>query len=260
MAEANGPDRYNVPNVERALVIMEHLARESHGLGVSDLSDQLDIPKNSVFRIVSTLTANGYLKRDEASKQYVLGSKLLTLGYAAVHEGHLVEKSADVMRQVRDESDETTVVGILDSTEGVVLEQELSRQQVKVTLSVGSRFPLHTAAPGKAMLAALPEEEWLSVLDRIEYPRFTANTITSKQAMRAEVEAAAATGYAVDDCEHNDGIRCVGAAVLNQRQTVVGGLWITGPASRISPEDFPRLGEIVRAGALRISRRFGFDG
>lgn len=261
MANAEkGDERYIVPNVERALMILEHLAKSSQGLGVSDLADQLDVPKNSVFRIVSTLLAGGYLKRDDASKQYVLGSKLLSLGYAAVHEGHLVEKSLEVMRQVRDETDETTVVGIFDGLEGIVLEQELSPQQVKVTLGVGTRFPLHTAAPGKAMLAALPEVERLEHLGRMEFPRFTDNTITSEEAMRAEVEEAARCGYAVDNGEHNVGIRCVGAAVLNQRKAVVGAIWITGPSFRIPIEEFRHYGEIVRAGAIRISRRFGYDG
>ena len=251
--------RYHVPNLERALEILEHLARQSRGCGISEIAEQLKLPKNSVFRIVSTLHAHGYLRREEDTRQFSLGSKLLSLAYAAVHEGHLVEKSMDIMRQVRDETDETVLVGILDGDEGVVLEQVLSKQQVKVMVGVGTRFPLHTAAPAKAMMAHLPPEELGAALDRIRFDRFTDATITTRQAMLADVEAAAKRGWAVDNAEHNVGIRCVAAAVLDQRAYPVGAIWITGPAYRIAPEQFPRLGQIVAAGALRISRRFGHD-
>jgi DNA-binding IclR family transcriptional regulator len=248
-----------VPNLERALAILEHLAAHPHPLGITEIAEALKLPKNSVFRIASTLAAHGYLRREDATKQYALGTKLLTLGYAAVHEGNLVEKSIDIMRQVRDETGETVGIGILDGTEGVVLDQTPTNHQVKVLVSVGSRFPLHTAAPGKAMLACLANGELTQILDQLRYPKFTDRTIGSRQAMLGAIDETRARGYAIDYAEHNEGIHCVGAAVVNQRKYPVGAIWITGPSFRVKPEQFDRLGRIVAAAAVRISRRFGFS-
>jgi len=250
---------YKVPNLDRALTIMELLSHHPDGLSLSEIVEKLELPKNSVFRIVSTLHAHGYLNRDEANK-FTLGSKLLTLGYAAVQEGHLVEKSFDIMRQIGEETGETTCLGILDDSEGVVLECVTSSQQVQVVVRVGTRFMLHTAAPGKAMMAHLPSDELKSLLDKLSYPRFTDTTITSKQGMRAELEQVLKQGYALDNAEHVDGVRCVGAAILNQRSEPVGAVWITGPGFRITPDRFKDLGKVLVAGAARISTRFGYGG
>jgi len=253
-------DRYHVPNLERALLIMEHLAEHTHPMGVTELSEALSFPKNSVFRIVSTLHAYGYLDRDDASKQYTLGSKLLTIGYNAVQEGHLVEKSIDVMRFVRDEVQETVLVGILDGAEGVVLEQVLPEQQLKVTVGIGTRFPLHTAAPAKAMLAHLPEKELVQLLNRIEYPRYTDTTITSKKQMMEELVRVRDMGYALDNGEHNPTIRCVAAPVLDQRGHPAGSIWVTGPEFRLTDDRFTTVGDTLAEACSRVSRRFGYSG
>jgi DNA-binding IclR family transcriptional regulator len=251
-------ERYHVPNLERALTIMEYLADHPQPQGITDLAEALSFPKNSVFRIVSTLHAHGYLKRDDGSKRFVLGTKLLTLGYAAVQEGNLVEKSLDIMHLIRDQTDESTFLGILDGIEGVVLEQVASNQQVKVALTIGTRFPLHTAAPAKAMMAHLGDDALDDLFDRITYTPFTETTHTSAASLKAEIIASRQAGYAIDNGEHNEGIRCVAAAILNQRREPVAGIWIIGPAFRLKAEDFERLGPIVAAGALRISERFGY--
>ncbi len=253
-------DRYHVPNLERALSVLEYLAKEDHPRGITEIAEALDFPKNSVFRIVSTLHAYGYLNRDEASKQYRLGTKLLTLGYAAVREGQLVDKSLDVMRLVRDETGETVMVGMLDGHEGIVLEHMPSNQQVQVVVSVGSRFPLHTAAPGKAMLAYLSDAERDAILKKMTFTKYTENTITNSKAMMTAIEFTREKGYATDNGEHNEGIRCVGAAILNQRNYPVGSIWVTGPSFRLKEENFDRVGAVLQEGALRISRRFGYDG
>jgi DNA-binding IclR family transcriptional regulator len=256
---ARATERYHVPNLERALRILEHLAELGRPCGISDIADRLKLPKNSVFRIVSTLHAHGYLKRDDSSKQFALGSKLLSLGYAALHEGHLVERSLDIMRQLRDEIDETILLGILDGPEGVVLESVPSHQQVKVVIGIGTRFPLHTAAPAKAMMAHLPADERDHLLDQVQFTRYTDRTLTTRQSLLADIEASRRRGYALDQAEHNDGIRCVAAPILNQRGYPVGAVWVTGPAFRFTPDRFEDVGPRLAAAAARISSRFGHD-
>ncbi|MFW5693069.1 MAG: IclR family transcriptional regulator [Thermoguttaceae bacterium] len=250
--------RYHVPNLDRALMILELLARCPHGAGMSDIARELALPKNSVFRIVSTLHAHGYLTRESDGKTYRLSRKLLSLGYAAVDEHNLVEKSLDVMRELRDELEETTLLGALVGSQGVVLEQVPSNQPVKVLVRVGHHFPLHTAAPGKALLAALPEAERDALLPQLRLTRFNEHTITTRKALRGELAQARELGYAVDRGEELDDLRCVAAPVLNHRGYPLASIWITGPASRVHIEDFPRIGALVREKATDVSRRFGY--
>jgi len=252
------PGRYHVPNLDRALMILEFLAGQSQGRGVSEIARQLDIPKNSVFRIVSTLHAHGYLLRDDGVKTYSLGRKLLALGYAAVDEHNLMEKSLDALRDLRDATGETALIGTLGHGEGVVLEQMPSPHAVKVLVEIGHRFPLHTAAPAKAMLAFLPPDEAGPIIDGIRFTRFTEKTITDKEHYLAELEKIRRLGYAVDDGEELEGLGCVSAPVFNRRGRPLAAIWVTGPSFRLPREDFERVGDLVMKKAEAISRRFGY--
>ncbi len=250
--------RYHVPNLDRALMILELLAKCPHGVGMSDIARELSLPKNSVFRIVSTLHSHGYLTREDDDKTYRLSRKLLSLGYAAVDEHNLVEKSLDVMREIRDELDETTLIGLLVGSQGVVIEQVPSNQPVKVLVRVGHHFPLHTAAPGKSLMAALPEAELEALLRQLTLTKFNENTITSRRALRDELAEARSLGYAVDRGEEMDDLRCVAAPVLNHRGYPLAAIWITGPASRVHVQEFPQIGALLREKAAVVSSRFGY--
>jgi IclR family acetate operon transcriptional repressor len=250
--------RYHVPNLARALRVLEYLASRPEGCGVTEIAEQLKIPVNSVFRVAATLSDYGYLARDDEAKVYRLNRKLLRLGYAAVDEMNLVEKSIDLLRQLRDATGETALLAVMVDHQGVVLEQVLGVHPVKVTVQPGHLFPMHGAAPGKAMIAFLPEEERKAFLRALSYPRFTPTTITTAREMAVELESVRRLGYAVDRGEIDETIRCVAAPVLNHRGYPIAGIWVTGPASRVKATDFEKLGPVVCDYARRISGRFGF--
>lgn len=251
--------RYQVPALERALSIMEWMATRPAGSGISEMAEALELPKNSVFRILNTLHASGYIQRDESSKTYRLGRKLLSLGYAAVGETNLVEKALDVMRVLRDLTKETTLFGTLLGDEGIVLEQVPSPLPIKFLVEVGARYPLHTAAPGKAMLAFLPESERSAIVNRIEYPRFTARTITSAKDFSAELDDVRISGYAIDHAEQIEGLHCIAAPIFNQHGYPCASIWITGPSVRLPRQNFSKLGEVVIEKAQIISARLGYN-
>jgi DNA-binding IclR family transcriptional regulator len=256
-ARSHSAARYHVPNLGRALEIFELLARHAEGLGVSEIAQALGVSKNSVFRITMTLLDYGYLLRDEESKRFTLSHKLLTLGYAAVCEHNLVEKALDILRELRDAVKETVLIGTLAGTEGVVLDQVPGTHPVKFLIDPGMRFPLHADAPGKALLAFLPEPEREALLDRIELTRFTDRTITRKEDLRRELEEIHACGYALDRAEMVEGCRCVSAPVFDHHGRPVAAIWVTGPADRFRERDFPTIGRQVVEHANRISQRLG---
>lgn len=245
-----------MPALARGMQILEFLAPRPEGATAATIAAAMRLPKPSVFRMLLTLLDAGYLNRDDDTHAYRLGRKLLTLGYAAVDEQGLIERSLDVLRALRDASRETALLAVLAGNDGVVLEQVAGPQAVKVVVQIGHRFPLHAAAPGKALLAHLPEAESQLLLTSLTYTRFNALTITSPVAMTAELAGVRRCGYALDRGEELDDIRCVAAPVLNHRAYPVAAIWVSGPASRIRDADFPRLGELVQAHAALISKRY----
>lgn len=257
--EGNGASkRYVIPSLDRALSVLEHLSACHVPCGVSDIARSLELSKNSVFRILVSLHARGYVERDEADKTYSLSGKLLAVAYAAVDEASLVEKSIDAMRRLRDATRETVLLGALIDGRGMVLEQVASPEPVKFLVSVGHCFPLHTAAPGKALLAFLSDDERETILQTLPLTRYNEHTITDMEQFRRELAETRTQGYAVDRGEQVEGLHCVGAPVFNHQGRPIASLWVTGPSFRLLQQDFPRIGELVMQKAAAISRRFGY--
>jgi IclR family acetate operon transcriptional repressor len=226
-------------------------------MGVSELAATLKQPKNSVFRILTTLADYGYLDRDEEVKTYRVNRKLLTLGHTAMESGSLIELSLEPMRRLRDLTGETVLIGTLSGGQGVVLEQVASRQAVKVHVEIGHRFPLHTAAPAKAMLAFLPAAQREALIQGMAFERFTPRTITTAPAYREELQRVRDAGYALDQGEEMTDLACAAAPLWNRAGEPLTALWVTGPRSRVTDELLPAVGAAVRAAAQEIMARIG---
>jgi len=251
-------NRYSVPNLERALVIIEFLSKQPEGCGLSEIAKKLEMPKNSVFRILKTLLMHGYINQSLPDKSYILSSKFLSLGYSALGEINLIEKSLDIMRALRDEVNETVLLCSILGHEGVVMEQVLCYHEVKFVIDVGHRFPLHTAAPGKIILAYMSEKEREGILNNITFEKFNERTITNKKDLSSVLAEAKEKGYAIDCGEEIEGLHCVAAPILNYYGYPVASILITGPSSRISKRNFETIGKIVCENAAKISQRLGY--
>ncbi|MFC1498648.1 IclR family transcriptional regulator [Verrucomicrobiota bacterium] len=254
-----GESRYKVPNLERALIIMEHLINYPDGLRLIELTKALGFSKNSVFRITTTLLDKGYLKRDEDTKCFSLSRKMLAMGHIALHEKPIVPLAIDIMRECRDILKETVLIGTIVETECVVLEQVLGSHPFKFSVDIGARLMLHVAAPGKALLANLPDNEQTNLINRIKLIRFNEKTITTKKALRTELQHIRKTGLAFDRGEQLHGIHCIAAPIFNQHGCPVAAIWTTGPADRLTESLFRKIGKVIQTHANKISRRLGHN-
>jgi DNA-binding IclR family transcriptional regulator len=248
---------YIIPNLNRALRVLEHLSTRQEGGSITEIANQLSLPKNSVFRILRTLAGGGYL--DEHDKRYRLTSKILSLGYSAVRSTHLIEACMGEMRTLRDEIDETVFVGTLSEGRVVILEELPSFQLVKFTIEIGHKVPIHASAPGKAILAFLPPADQRGLLAHIAFTRFNDRTIPGMKAMQKEIEKIQTAGYSLDLGEEVVDIWCAAAPILDYRAYPIASIWLSGPEFRVSKMDLPKVGAAVREHALRISKQFGFD-
>jgi DNA-binding IclR family transcriptional regulator len=251
-------DNYQVPALDRALSILELLARHPDGMRMREIADRLSFPPNSVFRITGVLEQRGYLFREGSDMRYRLSRKLLSLGYAAIGEDKLVEHSMDIMQLLRDETQETVLVGVRADVQGVVLEQVAATQPVKFLVDPGTHFPLHTSAPGKALVAFLPPAEREAVLKRMKFTRYNERTLDTRAKFEAELETVLAHGYGLDCGEEIEGLHCVGAPIFNHRGYPMAAIWVTGPSFRLSAASLKPIGVKLVAAAARISQRFGY--
>ena len=251
--------RYRVPILDRALALVELLGSHPEGLNVTELCEALTIPKNSAFRIAVTLEENGYLERLEPSKKYRLTSRFVTVGASSVSELNLFEKSLDVMRSLRDDLKETVLIGTLTGSEGVVLDQVPGLHPFRFSVDPGTRFVLHTAAPGKAILAYLPDEECRKIVDRMEFTHFTENTILDKEEFMAHLVEVRERGYGFDLSEEREGQYCVGAPIFNGKKEPIAALWITAPSSRLPDCELDEVGRRIKGAAEVISSKLGWN-
>jgi len=249
---------YHVPNLERALTILELLSDHREGLSISDISAKLSYPRNSVFRIVSTLNNYDFLKKDDEYKTYCLSLKLLTVGIKALSEPTLVEKSLKAMHSLRDEYKETVPLGILKGDVGMVIEEVQGTHLFRFVLEPGRKFNLHTSAPGKAILAHLPKRERDELIDKIEFKVFNERTIHNKEIFLKTLKEVCKNGYSVDKAEEIDGMHCIGAPIFNRRGHAFAAIWISGPSIRIHEKDFHKIGKNVRKQADSISLSLGY--
>lgn len=246
-----------MPNLERGLQILELLLDYPDGLPQSEIAALLHCSKTSVYRIAMTLLAHGYLIRDEETKSLRLSRKLVAMGSRTLAEADLMSLSVDVLKHLRDQVKETALIGTIVDTELVVLEQVLGSHPFKFSVDLGTRLPLHTAAPGKAILAFLPEAESAAMLARLPFTRFTPRTLGGPAELRCELTEVAAAGFALDRGEQLSGIHCVAAPIFNRHGYPVAAIWITGPSDRVPARELDALGALVLAKARVISARLG---
>jgi len=251
-----GEDKYSIPSLERAIRIIEYLAGESVHRNVTEISKSLGLPKNSVFRIARTLLGFGYL--EEEGKAFLLSSKFFALAYKGLRASNLFLQSRDVMEKLREEVNETIMLGSLHGTSITILEVLPPFEYIRFQIEPGHQVPIHASAPGKAILAFSVAKKQDELLDHMSFTRYTDKTIPSKQAMREEIAQILADGYAVDQGEEVKNIHCIASPIFDYRGNPVASIWASGPWFRLVPEKFPAVGKIVLEHALLISKKLGF--
>lgn len=245
-----------VPALQRGLALLERLAAQPSGATLSELSAALGLSPTSVFRLTGALEELGYLRRDERTKKFAVTQKLLLLGQPHSGARSLTECALEPMRRVLAATGETTQLCCHTEVYCVVIEQLPSIHPFKYIVDLGSRPPAYCCAPGKAMLAFLPDAELEAILPKISFEPHTAHTITNPRDFAVELERIRACGYGLDRGEHFDGIHCVAAPVLDRHKYPIAAITIAGPSARIPESSFESIGKLIINAARETARRF----
>jgi DNA-binding IclR family transcriptional regulator len=254
MAETN----YHVPNLDRALDIMELLSGHPDGLTRAEITAKTGLSANMVYRISMTLAERGYLQREEADKRYRLTRKLLSIGQESFDDHSLAERAWDDMVSLRDSLRETIQLGVLVENEGVVIERVSGTHPVCMMVHLGTRFPLHNTAPGKILFAGLAAAARRRMLKTMRFAAATERSITSPARFMEEIAKVEEQGYALDLNEVMDGVSCLAAPVRNAAGETVAELVLSGPSGRLPEAELHRMAPEVVAAANNVSRRLGW--
>jgi DNA-binding IclR family transcriptional regulator len=197
--------------------------------------------------------------KNRETGRYRLGLRLFEFGSKAIAALDLRGHARPYLDQLQRELGETVFFCILDEGQVLYLEKVESQQSVRTGCTVGSRAPAYCTAVGKAMLAELPEAEVNDIIRRWGLKAITANTITTAAALRSELRAVRSRGYAIDNEEKEQGLRCVSAAVRGHSGTMFAALSVSGPAFRVTKERIPEIAEAVMRVASELSAELGYE-
>lgn len=223
-----------IKSIGRVFDIIETLVEEG-GCSLTTLSDRLDIPPSSLHDYLSTLTTLGYVTR--TNEEYRVSTEFLYMGVSARDRLPIYEHAHPEVDKLASETGEHVSIMVEECGYGSLLYIQKGDSGLDLGVSVGYRMHLQTTAPGKAILAHLPEERVERILDECGLPRKTDATITSRQELYDELETVRERGYATDLEERVEGVRAIAAPVV-ARGTVHGAIAISGPANRMSGEWF----------------------
>ncbi len=249
--------RESAPNGEKSFFklfgILETVAAGREGLAGREISEKTGIPASTAFRMLKFLADRGYLR--SAGGRYSLGPGLVRLGVLAQEQNPLRILAHPYLASLSEQTMETVHLAALRGTEVCYFDKVEGRRSVHMGSLVGNTSPLYCTGVGKAILAFLPRNERSALLDRIRLKPFTPGTIRTRAALEKELETIRRRGYAVDDCEHELGVYCVAAPVLDNAGNAAAGISISGSALYLRKKR-TELAGLVCAAAGMISAAF----
>jgi IclR family transcriptional regulator, pca regulon regulatory protein len=249
-------------SLERGLAILNCFTGERPVWGIADLADELGMSRSTTHRYVSTLVALGYLEQGDRRK-YRLGLRVTDLGMSAMNSTGLREHARSYLEELRQRASYTVSLAVLDGSDILYVDRVRSfrrgQSQTDLGLAPGSRLPAYCTAMGKVLLAYLPGGEQRGRLVEMELTKRGPNTITSRKALRDELDQVVEAGFAVNDEELAPELYAISVPVRDEAREVIAAVNMVAHSSMISLEELvDALGPHLVSTADRISARLGY--
>lgn len=247
-----------IQSVGRALEILNILTQHPQGLGVTEISNRLNTAKSTAHRLLSTLLEYNFLSQDPLTNDYKLGTQILYISNFILENFNIRDVAKLRIEELSRAANETVHLCIYDSDEIVYVDKVESNQTLRMHSRIGKRGLMHCTGVGKSILAYLEPEEVESILLTKGMKAFTENTITNLEDMNNELMIIKQNGYALDNIENENGIRCIAAPIFDHNQKPIAAISISGPDSRVTMERIEKeLIELITSTAHQISIDLG---
>ncbi len=236
-----------VQSLSRGLQILEIMSKTQEGVGVTDLAKELKIDKSSVTRLMQTLVMHEFAAKASNSRRYILGPKVGQIVDNSAVGLPLKHQSMPILQELVEKTGENAHVAIYSQAMCLVVADIESPAQLRVVSGEGRLIPNHCTAIGKCLIAfgghPIPKE----------FSQHTSRTISSRDQFKLHLDQIRERGYAMDDEEHEIGVRCVAAPVYDGGLDAVASMGISGPTVRVTHEKVPELLDIVKRCAHQLS-------
>lgn len=258
MAMSAEEPRRLITTIERAADVLDLFTRvDRPDLGVTEIANELHLSKAVVHRVLTTLAAKRLIEFVEESRRYRLGPAVLALGVSYIDRIDVRELAMVGLRDLSLRTNETATLSLRYGDERMYVDQVTPDREVRMTVAIGSRFPLHAGSSSKAFLAFLPEEEQDAYLDRGHLEALTAATIVDAEALRSELRQIRERGYAVSFGERQPDAGSVAAPLLDHRDLPAAVISVCGPLERLRDE-VEQAADVLLDTARELSARLGY--
>jgi IclR family acetate operon transcriptional repressor len=247
----------SVRAVDRALSLLEAVAVQTGGIGLSHLARTVGFPVSTVHRLLVTLQSRGFVRFDSRSGLWSIGRTALMVGANFAHTRDIVAAAKPVMERIGVESGELVNLGVLEDRRVVFLSRYDPSARRSSPPRTNQPIPAHCSSIGKAIMANLPDRELHPIVHERALAAVTPKSMVRPQVLLSAFCKARQTGFAIDDEENTIGLRCVAAPIFDEYRRPVAAVSIAAPAQRLKEERLAVFGGMVSSAAQRITVAYG---
>jgi IclR family KDG regulon transcriptional repressor len=249
---------YSSQVLDRVVQILNCFGPERTDLRLVEIAGITKLHKSTLYRLLEAMRSHRLVGLDENSGAWHLGMKLFEMGSRAVERLALDKHAHPILDRLADMSGETAHLCILNGSDVVYIAKVECTRTLRIPSAVGQRNPAYCTGVGKAILAHLAPEQLAAYIAETPLQPFTKKTLTSGSELKANLRQIVAQGYAIDDQEREEGVRCVAAPVRDHSGRVIAAISIAGPTMRVTKERVSELAAHVIRAANEISARLGY--
>ncbi|MGB3387873.1 MAG: HTH-type transcriptional regulator BhcR [Pseudaminobacter sp.] len=250
------PEPGSVQSLDRALHILAVVAEEN-GLSLSEIAAKSSVPASTAYRMLTTLESHAMVEFDQTDQLWSIGVGTYRMGSAFLRRRRLIDRARMVMQQLMERTAETANLGVAEDDCVVFVSQVETHEAIRAFFRPGTRTSFHASGIGKAVLAHLDPQRVETIVGRTGLESYTPRTLSNMIVLARDLSDIRQRGWSVDDEERFPGMRCVAAAIFNEFGEPIGGVSVSGPTVRMTPERVAIVGPVVKEAAAEITRRIG---
>lgn len=249
---------YSSQVLDRVVQILDCFGAERTDLRLVEIAAATGLHKSTLYRLLEAMRAHRLIGFDNISGSWHLGMKLFEMGSLAVVRLALDKHAHPILDRLADVSGETAHLCVLDGSDVVYIAKVECTRTLRIPSAVGQRNPAYCTGVGKAILAHLAPQQLGAYIAETPLRPFTKRTLVTAAELKANLRQVVAQGYAIDDQEREDGVRCVAAPVRDHRGRAIAAISIAGPTMRVTKERVAELADYVIRAANEISAKLGY--
>jgi len=245
-----------VQALDRGLAVFALVSREGK-CTLTELAASAGMAPSTAHRMLETLRVHGLVAFDASNQTWSIGVEAFRIGHGYAQQASYLEAGRILMRRLIDQTGETASIAVIEGRDVVHVSQIETQAPIRAFIPPGTRSYLQASGIGKALLACMSEAACREILTGHPVPAFTGNTITDVEWLIAELGHIRGRGWAIDDEERHQGMRCIAAPIFNEFGDAIAGLSISGPTARLDDTALERHGPTVRSAAREVTAMIG---